>query len=212
MELSFFGACGRGRTHWRFARLRRAQDYIVQRSVMLHTCFSSHDTCRCAVRLANVLWVSTLHMCKEFLHGYLWKYRDAYRRHGGKSDGADRCNWRTKKNTEGVMHVHYFFFYFVNIFQFSTLSEQATQIRSTLISIEAMKAYFSYVRCTAYPDVDTCHKENEEIEKTWPAYAQDYALNWIPRFFWELLGRLAAEMVEEAQHSGSTCAVPPESS
>ncbi len=41
------------------------------------------------------------------------------------------------------------------------------------------------MRCSAYAGVQKFADEQADIERTWPAYTQDYTLRRIPKFFWD---------------------------
>ena len=66
--------------------------------------------------------------------------------------------------------------------QFNTLYNIAERLRTGLLSVDAMKAYFSKAPCAAYPDADRFRQERPSIEETWPAYAKDTSLSLPPRF------------------------------
>ena len=83
----------------------------------------------------------------------------------------------------GGLHIHAFL-YPQSLVQFATLKELAEALKNKLLSVEAYKAYISYVRCAEYPDLEKFNDERAAIEKEWPAYASDYSLCRLPAVFW----------------------------
>mgnify|MGYP006907235490 CR=1 FL=1 len=53
-----------------------------------------------------------------------------------------------------------------------------------MLSRDALKQYVSHVRCASYPDVDAHRQSRAQLEKAWPAYANDLSLSRLPQFFW----------------------------
>ena len=62
--------------------------------------------------------------------------------------------------------------------------ELAEKLRAKMLSAEALKQFVSHVRCAAYPDVDAHRRSRAQVEKAWPAYADDRSLSRVPQFFW----------------------------
>ena len=92
---------------------------------------------------------------------------------GGSMGRADALIGATEaQKAEGVLHLHFFLFLQM-AHQFCSLAEVAALFRTQLISIDALKRFHSYVRCAQYPDVEAFLEKRDEIEKVWPAYAQD---------------------------------------
>lgn len=48
------------------------------------------------------------------------------------------------------------------------------------------KAFHSYVRCASLPDPIKMEDERLEVERAWPAYAQDQSLCRLPAEFWKM--------------------------
>ena len=86
------------------------------------------------------------------------------------------------QKAEGVLHIHAFV-YFHMVAQFCTLLELGKRLQKGMISATAMKEYISYTRCASYPDVSRFLAERNDIEKQWPAYADDLTLSRLPAFF-----------------------------
>ncbi len=53
-----------------------------------------------------------------------------------------------------------------------------------MMTSDALKQYVSHVRCAAYPDVDAHRQARAQVEKAWPAYAEEVSLSRLPQFFW----------------------------
>ena len=53
-----------------------------------------------------------------------------------------------------------------------------------MITADALKQYVSHVRCASYPDLAAHDRSRAEVEKAWPAYADDRSLSRLPQFFW----------------------------
>ena len=89
------------------------------------------------------------------------------------------------QQAEGVLHLHLFLFLqMVN--QYATLQEVADMFEKQLLSIDAIKAFHSYVRCASLPDPEKMESECATIENRWPAYADDKSLSLLPAQFWEM--------------------------
>ena len=86
------------------------------------------------------------------------------------------------QKAEGVLHIHAFL-YIQMVAQFCTLLELGKKLKEGLLSAKAMKEYVSYSRCASYPDAATFQAERNDIEKQWPAYANDFSLSRLPSFF-----------------------------
>ena len=84
---------------------------------------------------------------------------------------------------EGCLHLHFFMF-LQNAFQFQTLEEIAQSLRSKLLSGQAWKDFVSHVRCGAYPDPEKFDAERADIEKAWPAFANDPSLSRLDADLW----------------------------
>ena len=67
--------------------------------------------------------------------------------------------------------------------QFQNLHELAAGLRDKMMTSDVLKQYVSHVRCAAYPDVDAHRQARAQVEKAWPAYAEDVSLSRLPRFF-----------------------------
>jgi hypothetical protein len=105
------------------------------------------------------------------------------------------------QQAEGVLHLHLFLFVeMVN--QHATLQEVAEMFEKQLLSIDAIKAFHSYVRCAALPDVDEMEAQRDNIEEKWPAYANDKSLSLLPAEFWSM-GR--DEPAAHPWQDASTC-------
>ena len=87
------------------------------------------------------------------------------------------------QRVQGVLHAHGFV-YFQMAHQFQNLEEIASGLREGMLTAAAMKAYVSFVRCAAYPDVKQFENERAEIEHSWPAYASDLTLSQVPGFLY----------------------------
>ena len=86
------------------------------------------------------------------------------------------------QKAEGVLHIHALL-YFQTLAQFSTLLELGKKLQEGLLSAKAMKEYISYTRCASYPSASKFVEERADIEKTWPAYADDLTLSRLPGLF-----------------------------
>jgi len=84
---------------------------------------------------------------------------------------------------EGCLHLHFFMF-LQNAFQFKTLEEIAQSLRSRLLTGQAWKDFVSHVRCGAYPNLKKFDAERDEIEKAWPAFANDFSLSRLDADLW----------------------------
>ena len=61
---------------------------------------------------------------------------------------------------------------------------KAEVLRKKMVTAEALKHFVSHVRCAAYPDVAAHERSRAQVEKAWPAYADDLSLSRLPQFFW----------------------------
>jgi len=114
---------------------------------------------------------------------------------GGAAGRADAVIGAVEaQKAEGVLHLH-FFLYLQNLCQYSTLEEIGEMLRCEMVSPEAMKHYINHVRCATYPNVDLFNKERDQIEKSWPAYAEDYDLCRLPRELRTEAGAAAGEWI-----------------
>ena len=84
---------------------------------------------------------------------------------------------------DGVLHVHLFMFIQMAM-QFCSLHELAELLREKMLSAEALKQFVSHVRCASHPEVAAHERSREQVEKAWPAYADDLSLSCLPQFFW----------------------------
>ena len=89
------------------------------------------------------------------------------------------------QKAEGVLHWHLFPF-LVCAHQFKNLTEIAEMLKQKLLSVDTFKIFVDHARRASYPDVDKFNAERREIEKAWPAYAQDNTLCQVPFFVGEL--------------------------
>ena len=85
------------------------------------------------------------------------------------------------QKADGVLHVH-FFVYLQMLMQFSTLHDLARVLREGMLSADAIKQFVSHVRCASYPDLEAFREGRTEVEKAWPAYADDVTLSRLPQF------------------------------
>ena len=69
-------------------------------------------------------------------------------------------------------------------FEFKTLEEIAQSLRSRLLTGQAWKDFVSHVRCGAYPNLKKFDAERDEIEKAWPAFANDLSLSRLDADLW----------------------------
>ena len=101
---------------------------------------------------------------------------------GGSAGRADAAVGAIEaQKAEGVLHIH-MFLYLQNVFQFSTLYEIADNLRQRVLTAEGYKAYIDFTRVASFPDLELFEKEQEDIERAWPAYADDYSLSRPPAF------------------------------
>ena len=68
--------------------------------------------------------------------------------------------------------------------QFSNLHELAEYLREKMLPAAALKQYVSHVRCAAYSDFDAHRQSRGQVDKAWPAYADDFTLARWPQLFW----------------------------
>ena len=61
----------------------------------------------------------------------------------------------------------------------------AQQLREKMLTADALKQYVSHVRCASYPDVEEHQRTRCQVEKAWPAFADDKELSRLPKFFWD---------------------------
>ena len=66
-----------------------------------------------------------------------------------------------------------------------------------MLSAAALKQYVNHVRCAAYPDVDAHRQPRAQVEKAWPAYADDISLSRLPQFFWNSSDATGEEWLRE---------------
>ena len=108
---------------------------------------------------------------------------------GGCAGRADALIGATEaQKAEGVLHLH-FFIYVQMAHQFMNLSEIADLLRDRLMTVESLKVFHDHLRCAVYPDVAKLEAERSEIERKWPAYADDTALSRAPAYVWDALHR-----------------------
>ena len=88
------------------------------------------------------------------------------------------------QKADGVLHVH-LFLYLQMLMQFSTLHDVARVLGEGMLSTEAIKQFVSYVRCAPYPDLEAHRRDRSQVEKSWPAFAEDATLSRLPPFFLE---------------------------
>ena len=86
----------------------------------------------------------------------------------------------------GVLHVH-LFMYIQMAMQFMSLYQLAQHLREKMLTADALKQYVSHVRRASYPDAEAHQESRSQLEKAWPAFADDQQLSRLPKFF---LGRV----------------------
>ena len=111
---------------------------------------------------------------------------------GGSAGRCDAFVGAVESQKTEALHVHGFF-YLQMPMQFLPLHELAQMLRDEMISSNAIKHYTSYSRCAEYPDLEAHKKKCEDIEKAWPAFANDDTLARLPSFFWSLPPASGAE-------------------
>ena len=87
--------------------------------------------------------------------------------------------------------------------QHLNLREIGDLLRRGFMSVGALKTYTSHVRCAEYPDAERFRSERADIERRWPAYAEDTTLQGPPTFVWDSLPQAMASCqnkAEAAQH------------
>ena len=105
---------------------------------------------------------------------------------GGGAGRADASIGAVEaQKAEGVLHLHLFIFLQMAN-QHATLQEIAELFQQQLLSINAIKAFHSYVRCASLPDPVKMEEERAAIEEAWPAYADDKSLSLLPEDFWDM--------------------------
>ena len=97
---------------------------------------------------------------------------------------------------DGVLHIHQFMFIQTGT-QFCSLQQIAEFPRDKMLTAEAQKLFVSYVRCAAYPDVSAHEEFRGEVEKAWPAYADDLSISRLPQFFWNSAESSPEEWLQE---------------
>ena len=65
------------------------------------------------------------------------------------------------------------------------LEEIATMIRDQLLTADAVKRFCNHARKATYPDPEAFRRAQREIEKKWPAYADDTKLMRPPPYVWK---------------------------
>jgi len=101
---------------------------------------------------------------------------------GGSAGRADAMIGAIEaQKAEGVLHIHMFLFLQI-VHQHVNLNEIAKMLKKKVIAVEQFKAFVEHVRCARYPDVEKFTEERAEIEKAWPAYANDDSLCQVPHF------------------------------
>ena len=100
---------------------------------------------------------------------------------------------------DGVLHVH-LFMYIQMAMQFGTLYQLAQLLREKMLTADALKQYVSHVRCASYPDVGAHRESRSQVEKAWPAYAEDLALSRLPKFFWDASASSGEEWLRQFQN------------
>ena len=74
-------------------------------------------------------------------------------------------------------------------------------LKQQLLTGDAWKAFVSHVRCGAYPDPAKFEADRADIEKAWPAYANDQTLSRLDRDLW-------AEPSEQVPHPWDEFSAP----
>ena len=97
---------------------------------------------------------------------------------------------------DGVLHVHLFMFIQMAM-QFSSLQQLAEVLREGMVTADALKQFVSHVRCAAYPDVAAHERSRAQVEKAWPAYADDLSLSRLPQSFWNASRASPQEWLQE---------------
>jgi hypothetical protein len=112
---------------------------------------------------------------------------------GGAAGRADAMVGAVEaQQAEGVLHLHLVLF-LQGASQYATLQELAEMFAKRALDIDAVKAFHSYVRCAEAPDVAKMEAEQDVIERTWPAFAEDQSLCRIPEELWNMGRRAPAE-------------------
>ena len=107
----------------------------------------------------------------------------------------------------GVLHLH-LFIYVQMAHQRKSSEEIAGLFKAQLLSLDALKRFHDYVRCARYPDVAAFDAARDTIEKSWPAYVEEYSLCRAPPYAWETLRSchpihiLNAESMEQWREAG----------
>ena len=115
---------------------------------------------------------------------------------------AGRCDAMVaaveSQSADGVLHVH-LFMYFQMAMQFMSLHQLAQHLREKMLTADALKQYVSHVRCASYPDVKGHQKSRPQVEKAWPAFADDQQLSRLPKFFWDASASSNEEWLQQFQ-------------
>ena len=102
------------------------------------------------------------------------------------------------QSADGVLHVHLFMYLQMGM-QFMTLHQLAQQLREKMLTADALKQYVSHVRCASYPDVEGHQRSRSQVEKAWPAFADDQELSRLPKFFWDASASSNEEWLQQFQ-------------
>ena len=106
---------------------------------------------------------------------------------GGSAGRADALIGATEaQKAEGVLHLHFFIFIQM-AHQFLNLSEISDLLRERLMTVDSLGVFHNHLRCAMYPDVAKFESEKLDIEKQWPAYADDRVLSRPPAYVWDAL-------------------------
>ena len=99
---------------------------------------------------------------------------------------------------DGLLNVH-LFMYIQMAIQFQTLYQLAQLLREKMLTADALKQYVSHVRCASYPYVDAHPESRPQVEKAWPAFAEDHNLSRLPKFFWDASASSDEEWLRQFQ-------------
>ena len=99
---------------------------------------------------------------------------------------------------DGVLHVH-LFMYFQMAMQLMTLHQLAQHLREKMLTADALKQYVNHVRCASYPDIEAHQASRSQVEKAWPAFADDRQLSRLPKFFWDASRSSNEEWLQQFQ-------------
>ena len=81
--------------------------------------------------------------------------------------------------------------------QYLNLAEIGEKLKAGMLTVQALKDYQNYVRCSEYPDLGKFELERVGIEKAWPAFSEDYALNRAPSYVWQGLRGASPAVLSE---------------